>query len=228
MAIVNVKQLKKDYDLGRTKVPALRGVDLIIEKGEFVTIAGPSGCGKTTTLNIMGCLDKATSGEVWINDCLINNLEEKKLNSLRLNTIGFIFQAFNLVPVLNVYENVELPLLIIKNVSSNERRERVNYFLKAVGLFEHAKKKPSELSGGQRQRVAVARALVTKPKIVLADEPTANLDSKNGMEIIELMHDISRKESTTFIFSTHDPKVMQKADRIIHMEDGLIKSEVSI
>jgi len=225
MDIVCLKQITKIYDLGKTTVSALKGVDLTIKKGGFVTIAGPSGSGKSTLLNLIGCLDYPTSGEIWIGDTIVRGLSEKHLNQLRLRTIGFIFQSFNLIPVLNVYENIELPLLIIKEISPEERKERVNHFIKAVKLTEQVNQKPAELSGGQRQRVAVARALVTKPQIVLADEPTANLDSKTGIEIIDLMHEISRNESTTFIFSTHDPKVMQRADQIFFLEDGLIKSE---
>lgn len=223
--MIKIKQVTKNYDLGKTVVPALRGIDLHIEKGEFVTIAGASGSGKSTLLNLIGCLDYPTSGEIWIGDTKVNGLKEKELNHLRLYTIGFIFQSFNLIPVLNVYENIELPLLIMKEVSPSERKERVEYFIQEVGLSDQVKHKPYELSGGQRQRVAVARALVTKPQMVLADEPTANLDTKTGIEIIELMKEINRREKTTFIFSTHDPKVMQKVNRIYHLRDGLIESE---
>ncbi len=225
MESIVIKDLKKDYQLGSTKVSALKGINLKIKEGEFVTIAGASGSGKSTLLNAIGCLDKPTSGEIWISGQKVNDMTEKQLNMLRLNTIGFIFQTFNLNPVLNVYENVELPLSIMKNVSKTERKERIEYFLEAVGLTKYYKHKPSQLSGGQRQRVAIARALATKPKIVLADEPTANLDSKTGIEIIELMREISRKESTTFIFSTHDQKVMDRADHIFYIEDGVIGKE---
>ena len=218
-------KVTKNYEMGKTVVNALRGIDLIISEGEFVTVAGASGSGKSTLFNLIGCLDKPTSGEIWVGDTKVTELGEKELNKFRLYTVGFIFQSFNLIPVLNISENVELPLLIMKDIKKEERAERVNYFLKAVGLSSEMKRKPSELSGGQRQRVAVARALVTKPRVVLADEPTANLDSKTGIEIIELMHEISRREGTTFVFSTHDPKVMQRADRIFTMEDGLIKGE---
>jgi putative ABC transport system ATP-binding protein len=225
MKTVTIKQVTKDYPLGKTVVQALRGVDLTINNGEFVTIAGPSGSGKSTLLNLIGCLDSPTKGEVWLNGTKINGQSDRALNKIRLHTIGFIFQSFNLIPVLNVAENVELPLLIIKDVSAEERKERVKHFIDAVGLSKQVKQKPAELSGGQRQRVAVARALATKPKIVLADEPTANLDSKTGIEIIDLMHKINKEESTTFIFSTHDLKIMQLADRVIMLEDGLIKGE---
>lgn len=223
MDIVCVQAVTKDYDLGQTKVHALRGIDLIIQEGEFISIAGASGSGKSTLLNLIGGLDYPTSGEIRINGECINNLHELELNRLRLNTIGFIFQSFNLIPVLNVYENIELPLLIMKGVSKRERKERVMRLIEAVGLSRQIKQRPSELSGGQRQRVAVARALVTKPRIVLADEPTANLDSVTGLEIIDLMHDINKAEGTTFIFSTHDEKIIKRADRVIYLEDGLVK-----
>ncbi|HHT47785.1 MAG TPA: ABC transporter ATP-binding protein [Firmicutes bacterium] len=227
MDIVDLQRVTKDYELGQTKVHALRGIDLQIKEGEFISIAGASGSGKSTLLNLIGGLDSPTSGVIKINGTSINNLSEGELNRLRLQTIGFIFQSFNLIPVLNVYENIELPLLIMKAVSPQERKERINHFIAAVGLSGQVKQKPYELSGGQRQRVAVARALVTKPRIVLADEPTANLDSKTGLEIIDLMHHINRLEGTTFIFSTHDAKIMQRADRVILLEDGTIKPDNS-
>lgn len=225
MTTINIKQVTKTYNLGKTDVHALRGIDLTIQKGEFVTIAGASGSGKSTLLNLIGCLDYPSSGEVWIEGKRVDDLTEKRLNQLRLNTIGFIFQSFNLIPVLNIYENIELPLLIKKGVTAQEKKERVEHFINEVGLLKQIKQKPSELSGGQRQRVAIARALVTKPKIVLADEPTANLDSNTGIEIIELMHEINKHEDTTFIFSTHDPKIIQRASRVLYLEDGLIIKE---
>ncbi|HEY3366501.1 MAG TPA: ABC transporter ATP-binding protein [Symbiobacteriaceae bacterium] len=225
MAIIRVHQVTKEYELGKTKVQALRGIDLGVEKGEFTTVAGASGSGKSTLLNLIGCLDYPTTGEIWVGDVKVNAMSESQLNHFRLEKIGFIFQSFNLIPVLNVYENVELPLLIMKHVSTSERQKRVKHFIEAVGLGDYARRKPDELSGGQRQRVAVARALVTQPEIVLADEPTANLDSKTGVEVIDLMHDICRKESTTFLFSTHDPKLVQRADRVIRLEDGLVNRE---
>jgi putative ABC transport system ATP-binding protein len=225
---VQLKELKKDYDLGKTTVRALRGVSLSINKGEFVTIAGPSGSGKSTLLNLIGCLDYPTAGEVWIGGRLVSSLSEARLNKIRLHTIGFIFQAFNLIPVLNVYENIELPLLIRRDISRAEREKRVGFLMEAVGLKGQKNQKPAELSGGQRQRVAVARALVSRPQIVLADEPTANLDSKTGIEIIELMHHINRTRATSFIFSTHDPKIMQRADKVYYLQDGsLAKEQVS-
>ena len=225
MASIELIDLKKDYDLGKTKVSALKGVSISIDKGEFVTIAGPSGSGKSTLLNLIGCLDYPTSGEVWIGDMPVSRLNERQLNTIRLRTIGFIFQSFNLIPVLNVFENIELPLLIHPDVSAFERKRRVEALIDAVGLSAQVRQKPSELSGGQRQRVAVARALVTKPAIVLADEPTANLDSKTGIEIIDLMHAINRSDSTSFIFSTHDPKIIQRADRVYYLQDGCLMNE---
>lgn len=223
--IVKVQNVHKDYNLGKTIVPALRGVNLSIKEGEFISVAGASGSGKSTLLNLIGCLDKPSSGDVWVGGEQVNSLTDRQLNDVRLKTIGFIFQSFNLISVLSVGENVELPLLIRKDISIQERKERVAKFIDAVGLADQAGKKPAELSGGQRQRVAVARALVTHPKLVLADEPTANLDSKTGIEIIDLMQKINDKYQTTFIFSTHDPKVMQRASVIYHMEDGQIRSD---
>ena len=225
MASIRLIELKKDYDLGKTKVSALQGVSISIDKGEFVAIAGPSGSGKSTLLNLIGCLDYPTAGEVWIGDIPVSSLKESRLSRIRLRTIGFIFQAFNLIPVLNVYENIELPLLIRPDVSSAERKRRVETLIDAVGLSPQKKQKPAELSGGQRQRVAVARALVTKPAIVLADEPTANLDSRTGIEIIELMHAINKSDTTSFIFSTHDPKIIQRADRVYYLQDGCLVKE---
>ena len=226
MELVVIKDLKKSYELGNTKVEALKGINLTIQEGEFMTVAGASGSGKSTLLNMIGCIDRPTSGDIYIGDQCITLLKEKELDDIRLYTIGFIFQCFNLIPVLSIYENAELPLTITKGISKFEKRDRVEYFLEAVGLKEQMHRKPAELSGGQRQRVAVARALVTKPQIVLADEPTANLDSKNGIEIIELMHNICTKEKTTFIFSTHDPKVMDRASRVCTIKDGMIVEEV--
>jgi putative ABC transport system ATP-binding protein len=222
MAIVSVKNVSKDYMLGKTVVPAVRDVSLDIERGEFLSIAGPSGSGKTTLLNLVGCVDTPTSGTVLVNGADTSRLSERKLTDLRLRTIGFIFQSFNLVQVLSVYQNVEFPLLLQGGLSRKERQARVLGLLEAVGIAGHARHRPSELSGGQRQRVAVARALVTRPAIVLADEPTANLDSQTGANIIDLMKEMNRKDDTTFIFSTHDPKVMSHASAIVRIADGRI------
>lgn len=220
--IVSILNVSKDYHLGKTLVPALRTVNLAVQMGDFISIAGPSGSGKTTLLNLIGCVDTATSGQVIVAGQDTKKLRERELTDLRLNTIGFIFQSFNLVPVLSVFQNVEFPLLLQKKLSASERRTRVEDLLMKVGLDRHAKHRPSELSGGQRQRVAIARALVTRPKIVLADEPTANLDSKTGENIIDLMKEMNRVEKTTFIFSTHDAKVMSHASSIVRLADGKI------
>lgn len=222
--IVSISDVTKQYTLGKTVVPALRGVDLSVAAGDFVSVAGPSGSGKTTLLNLIGCVDTATTGVVKIDGQDTKNLKDRQLTDLRLNTIGFIFQSFNLVPVLSVFQNVEFPLLLQRKYTTEERRKRVTELLDKVGLATHAKHRPSELSGGQRQRVAIARALVTRPKIVLADEPTANLDSKTGETILDLMREMNRTEKTTFIFSTHDAKVMSYAHSIIKIADGKVVS----
>ena len=221
-AIVTVQDVSKIYRLGKTEVPALRGVSLDIRRGEFLSIAGPSGSGKTTLLNLVGCVDTPTSGNVMVDGKDTRGLSERALTDLRLHFIGFIFQTFNLVPVLSVRQNVEFPLLLQGGLGRKERDVRVGALLEAVGLADHARHRPSELSGGQRQRVAVARALVTRPALVLADEPTANLDSKTGENIIDLMKEMNARDGTTFIFSTHDPKVMAHASAIVRIADGRI------
>jgi len=225
MSVV-LKGVIKDYPLGASMVRALRGIDLTISEGEFTTIAGPSGCGKSTLLNLIGCMDVATSGTVSIEGKVTNALSDKEQTTLRLNTLGFIFQSFNLVPVLSVYQNVELPLLLQGGLSAGERSKRISELLEQVGLTNKAKNRSHELSGGQRQRVAIARALVTQPKIVLADEPTANLDSETGKNIIELMRTLNSKQGTTFIFSSHDPKVIEHARRIVRLQDGRVIEDV--
>jgi putative ABC transport system ATP-binding protein len=222
MAIVSIQNVVKEYNLGKVVVPALRDVTLNVEPGEFMSIAGPSGSGKTTLLNLIGCVDTATRGTVLIDAHETKNLNDRALTNLRLNTLGFIFQSFNLVSVLSVFQNVEFPLLLQGRAAKAERAQRVNQVLEQVGLLTHAKHRPSELSGGQRQRVAIARALVTRPKIVLADEPTANLDSQTGQNIIDLMKSLNQKDGTTFIFSTHDPNVMSHANRVVRLADGQI------
>jgi putative ABC transport system ATP-binding protein len=194
-----------------------------VDEGEFLSIAGPSGSGKTTLLNLVGCVDTPTAGTVLVNGRDTSRLSERALTDLRLHTIGFIFQSFNLVSVLSVFQNVEFPLLLRGTLSRKEREARVLALLEAVGLHEHVRHRPSELSGGQRQRVAVARALVTAPKLVLADEPTANLDSTTGANIIDLMRDMNRRDGTTFVFSTHDPKVMAHANAVVRIADGRIE-----
>ncbi|HKU41981.1 MAG TPA: ABC transporter ATP-binding protein [Polyangiales bacterium] len=219
-SIVSISDATKTYHLGKVVVPALRGVHLEIEAGEFMSIAGPSGSGKTTLLNLIGCVDVPTSGTVRVDGRDITKLSERQLTDLRLHTIGFIFQSFNLVNVLDVYRNVELPLLLQRVHSAAERKARVMDLLSKVGLRDFVKHRPTELSGGQRQRVAIARALVSKPKLVLADEPTANLDSVTGQNILDLMKHLNEEEHTTFVFSTHDARVMAHANRIVRLADG--------
>jgi putative ABC transport system ATP-binding protein len=220
--IVTIRGVTKEYHLGETVVRALDGVDLTVERGDFVSIAGPSGSGKTTLLNLLGCVDTATSGLVEVAGHDTAKLSERKLTGLRLDTIGFIFQSFNLVAVLSLYQNVELPLLLQNRLGAKERRQRVTELLERVGLASHMKHRPSELSGGQRQRVAIARALVTEPLIVLADEPTANLDSHTGQAILDLMRSLNQAKGTTFIFSTHDHRVMRHASSVVRLADGKI------
>jgi putative ABC transport system ATP-binding protein len=222
MSIVSLENVTRVYTLGKSEVHALRGVSLDVQPGEFLSIAGPSGSGKTTLLNLVGCVDTPTTGRVVVAGEDTSKLSERALTDLRLHRIGFIFQTFNLVPVLTVYQNVEFPLLLQGGHSTVARRARVGGLLEAVGLDDHARHRPSELSGGQRQRVAVARALVTSPSIVLADEPTANLDSQTGATIIDLMRDMNRRDGTTFIFSTHDAKVMSHASAVVRIADGAL------
>jgi putative ABC transport system ATP-binding protein len=225
--IVSLSDVTKTYSLGKVQVPALRGVTLDVFPGEFISIAGPSGSGKTTALNLIGCVDTATGGVVRVDGQDTKQLSERQLTNLRLHTIGFIFQSFNLVSVLSVFQNVEFPLLLQRKLNAKERTERVMTLLEQVGLEKHARHRPNELSGGQRQRVAVARALVTRPKLVLADEPTANLDSVTGQNIIDLMKELNRKEGTTFIFSTHDAKVMNHANAVVRLADGKILDRIT-
>lgn len=225
MNIIEIKNLKKNYALGNTTVEALRGVNFVVPEGGFISVIGPSGSGKTTLLNIIGCIDSATEGTVKIGDKEITSMNDKQITDIRLNKIGFIFQTFNLIPVLDVQENVEFPLLLMKKQSKAEIRKNAEQLIEAVGLKNFIKHKPSELSGGQRQRVAIARALVTKPDIVLADEPTANLDSVTGSQILEIMSEMNQKQKTTFIFSTHDQNVLKFAKNIVKIKDGLILEE---
>jgi putative ABC transport system ATP-binding protein len=220
-AIVRLQDVDKDYHLGNVVVPALKQVSLSIAPGEFTVIAGPSGSGKTTLLNLIGCVDVATRGQVMVDGRETGKMSEKDLTRLRLDRLGFIFQSFNLVGVLDAYQNVEFPLLLQKTLNKAQRRERVMDLLTQVGIDQYSHHRPSELSGGQRQRVAIARALVTQPRIVLADEPTANLDSVTGNAILDLMQQLNRG-GTTFLFSTHDARVVQRAGRVVRMVDGRI------
>jgi putative ABC transport system ATP-binding protein len=220
--IIEIKDLKKNYALGNTTVHALRGVNLSIEEGSFMSIVGPSGSGKTTLLNIIGCIDHASEGSVRVGDVEVTSLSDKAITDIRLHKIGFIFQTFNLIPVLDAMENVEFPLLLMKNKSKQEIHKRAEQLLEEVGLKDYSHHRPAELSGGQRQRVAIARALVTNPDIVLADEPTANLDSVTGASILDLMRDMNQREKTTFIFSTHDANVLKYARLVVKIRDGLL------
>jgi len=221
--MIKIQNAVKRYQLGKTKVEALKGVTLEIKKGEIVCIMGPSGSGKSTLLNMIGCLDKPDSGEITVGENKVTELSRNKLAEIRLNKIGFIFQTFNLIPVMNVFENIEFPLHIKnENMPKKEKNERIMKIIEEVGLKEYINHKPDELSGGQRQRVAIARALITKPEIILADEPTANLDSNTSKLILELMAKINKEERVTFVFSTHDPSITQYATNIFKMKDGMI------
>jgi len=219
MALIRIIDLHKDYMIGKRVIPAIRGIDLEIEKGEFLCIAGSSGSGKTTLLNLIGCMDKPTSGHVIIDGKDITELKEKELAKIRSRNISFIFQLFNLIPVLSIYENVELPLILRRERSNPEE---ILGILDKVGLLRYKDTKPENLSGGEQQRVAIARALVTDPKIILADEPTSNLDSENAIAIINLMQGLNELYKKTFIFSTHDDRLIKYASRVIKLQDGLI------
>jgi putative ABC transport system ATP-binding protein len=225
MSAVDLVNVKKHYMLGETRVEALRGVSLQIDRGEFLAIAGPSGAGKSTILNMIGCIDTPTEGKVLIDGQEVEELNDTELTRIRRNKIGFIFQSFNLIAVLNVYENIEFPLLLQRSPSKREREQAVMRVIEEVGLADRIHNKPSELSGGQRQRVAIARALVTRPLIVLADEPTANLDSETGHRIVDLMRQINETDKTTFIFSTHDAHIMEHARRVVNIRDGRFTDE---
>ncbi len=219
--IISVDQVSKTYHSGSTEVAALRGVSLQVQRGEFLAIAGPSGSGKTTLLNLIGCLDVASSGEVVVSGERVSSLDRKQLALFRRNYLGFIFQSFNLIPVLTAYENVSFALSLITR-DAKQVRARTKAMLDEVGLGAMADRRPGQLSGGQQQRVAIARALVKEPDIVLADEPTANVDSEIGEGLLELMRTLNRQRSTTFLFSTHDAMVMDYADRLVRLQDGRI------
>ena len=221
MSLIEIRSIKKDYLLGETIVHALRGVDLTIDKGEFVAIWGPSGSGKTTLLNLIGAIDEPTSGQLLIDGQEIGLLSDNKRTELRNKSIGFIFQGFNLIPVLSATENVMLPLEI-KGMSISKAKDIATRRLNEVGLSDFVGNRPDKMSGGQQQRVAIARALVTDPSLVIADEPTANLDSDTSRNIIGLMRDLNEKEKTTFIFSTHDQRLLDQVERLVRLEDGRI------
>lgn len=224
MALLKLEGINKRYRQGEVEVQALRDIDLSVAEGEFAALVGPSGSGKTTLLNIIGGLDSPSSGAVHLNDTDITALGESELSDFRLFQLGFIFQAYNLVPVLSALENVEL-VMVMQGRHASERRERAEHYLELVGLTQMMHRRPSALSGGQQQRVAVARALAAGPRLVLADEPTANLDSENATALLDIMHRLSHEEKTTFIFSTHDPRVMERAERIITLRDGVVESD---
>ena len=227
MKVIETKDLKKYYNAGTDlEVRALDGVNLNIEQGEFTAIVGPSGSGKTTLLNLIGGLDQASGGKVIINGQDITGLSENELIDFRLHHIGFVFQAYNLIPVLSAYENAEF-IMLLQGKPETERRQRVTKLLTEVGLEKQLDKRPAQMSGGQQQRVAVARALASKPKFVLADEPTANLDSKSTAQLLDIMKKLNEEEGITFIFSTHDQRVIDRAKRIIRLEDGQIVSDIA-
>jgi putative ABC transport system ATP-binding protein len=222
MDIVRVDNVTKIFKTGEIEVKALNGVSLTIEEGSFQALAGPSGSGKTTLLNLIGALDVPTSGQLWIEDANLSKLNDSQLSDLRLEKLGFVFQAYNLIPVLTAYENAEY-VLLMQGVPAQERKQRVEKILEEVGLKDQMHKRPGEMSGGQQQRVAVARAIVAKPRLVLADEPTANLDSKTGAALLDLMVKLNEDHGVTFLFSTHDPMVMERARTIVHLKDGSIE-----
>ena len=221
MEVTKVVNATRDFKIGEVETHALRGVNLSIGNGEFTALVGPSGSGKTTLLQLIGLLDKPTSGSVFINGKDATRLNRNQRADLRKGTIGFIFQFFALIPTLTAYENVEMPLLL-NGTKPSERKARVNEMLEAVGLSDRAHHRPDQLSGGQQQRVAVARALSIRPTVVLADEPTANLDTENGKQVMDIMARLNQETGTTFVFATHDPRVIKYASRVVTLRDGLI------
>jgi putative ABC transport system ATP-binding protein len=220
MALVQIKNVSKTYQTGDIKITALKDINLSIEKSAFVSFVGPSGSGKTTMLNLIGCLDKPTQGEIFVDGKQVDIFDRRKRAAFRGDVIGFIFQSFNLFPVLTAYENIEYPLVMIRNEPAKKRKEMILNVLDSVGMLNQKDKFPDQLSGGQKQRVAVARALVTQPKLVMADEPTANLDKASSINVIRLMRDMKDKFGTTFIFSTHDPQIMEEAEITYALVDG--------
>jgi putative ABC transport system ATP-binding protein len=221
MSVIELQDVTRVYKIGEVETHALRGVNLTIDEGEFTAIVGPSGSGKTTILQLMGCLDRPTGGRVLINGEDISKLKANKRADLRKGTIGFVFQFFALIPGLTAYENVDLPMLLAGRKRA-ERRERANELLEAVGLTERARHRPDQMSGGEQQRVAIARALAVDPVLVLADEPTANLDTENGRQIMEIMQRLNEDTGTTFVFATHDPRVFPFARRVVEVRDGKV------
>ena len=224
MEVAKVENVTRIFKVGKVETQALRGVDLKIEPGEFTALVGPSGSGKTTLLQLIGCLDQPTSGRVFVNGKDVSHLNRNQRADMRRGTIGFIFQFFALIPTLTAYENIEMPLLL-NGHSASERRERVNQLLESVDLTDHSHHRPDQLSGGQQQRVAIARALSAKPALILADEPTANLDTANGRQVMETMTRLNHETGVTFVFATHDPRVIQYARRVVTLRDGLIVAD---
>ncbi len=227
MSLIHAEALNKVYQIGEVRLEAIKSMDFTIEPSSFVSFVGPSGSGKTTLLNMIGTLDPPTSGKLTVAGTDVSTLSRRGAAAFRGDNLGFVFQDFNLVPVLTAYENIEYPLLMVQSRPAAERRERVMRLLEAVDMAEQANKRPDQLSGGQRQRVAVARALVTNPQLVLADEPTANLDSKTAQRVIQLMRRMRDELGTTFIFSTHDPRVIAEAEVTFLLEDGLLMDRQS-
>lgn len=225
MEVTKVVNATRVFKIGEVETHALRGVNLTIQNGEFTALVGPSGSGKTTLLQLIGCLDQPTSGTVLINGKDVTRLNRNQRADLRKGTIGFIFQFFALIPTLTAYENVEMPLLLSNGRSASQRRERVMEMLEAVGLTDRVHHRPDQLSGGQQQRVAVARALSINPSLVLADEPTANLDTENGKQVMDIMQKLNKETGVTFVFATHDPRVINYASRIVTLQDGLIQKD---
>jgi len=224
MKVIDIRNLEKIYDESEIEVHAIRGIDLSFEEGEFAAVVGPSGSGKTTLLNMIGGLDRPSSGEIHINGTDIGNLKSSQRIDFRLHNIGFVFQAYNLIPVLTAKENIEF-IMHLQGRPKAEREKRTRELLEAVGLIDRMNSRPSKLSGGQQQRVAVARALASKPKFILADEPTANLDSVSAGNLLDIMEKLNKEENITFIFSTHDPRVVKKARRVVTLEDGKVISD---
>lgn len=224
MSVIETQNLSRVYQDGDSEIHAVDKINLSVEAGEFTAIIGPSGSGKTTLLNLIGGLDNPSSGTVTVEGKPIHQLKDNELINFRLQHIGFVFQAYNLIPVLSARENVEF-IMLLQGQSKQERESRAKELLQAVGLEQQMHKRPSELSGGQQQRVAVARALASKPSFVLADEPTANLDSKSTEDLLDIMHKLNKEEGITFLFSTHDQRVIDRAERLIYVEDGKIKSD---
>jgi putative ABC transport system ATP-binding protein len=224
MEVVKIENVARVYQIGKVETKALQGINLSIESGEFTALVGPSGSGKTTLLQMIGCLDQPTSGRVSINGKDVTALNRNQRADMRRGTIGFVFQFFALIPTLTTYENIEMPLLL-NGQSPQERRERIMELLKAVDLTDRANNRPDQLSGGQQQRVAVARALASKPALILADEPTANLDTENGRQVMDIMQRLNQETGVTFVFATHDPRVINYARRVVTLQDGLIEKD---